>query len=268
MRGKASRVESFRRLGLVAVTRNLIAFCYPRQTGHWRAWARHLRARWQQFDGIKAIAVAYDDSTDDLGDVQAELPDESIRWHYGPNTPLQEVQPLAWLLESVERAPGITLYCHAKGASHADPASASHVWRDAMAEACLDYPQLVNCALEDAATCGAFRSTQPIGHSPSPWHFAGTWWWVRNDALFRRNWGDFEQVFWGAESYPGRHFGIHESRCLLFDGAQTAHLYSGAWWRDYIGPAIHNWRAALRRCGQVPIGVDVVNTDQYNEWTA
>lgn len=240
----------------MATQRNLICHLYPRHNGgHWRATVRHLLARWSQFNGVKTVTIGLDQTTDSPDDVVTEFGDaaDSVAFHWACNTDLQEVQQLGKLLESVADAPGLTLYAHGKGATHLDTGAASHAWRDAMAAACLDYPALVDCCLKDAGACGAFRSTQRIGHSPSPWHFAGTWFWMRNDLLFSRNWGDWEQVFWGTESYPGRHFSHAESRCLFFDNAQTAHLYGPDFWRQYIGPSFRGWQNRLAACGLRPL---------------
>lgn len=240
-------------------------FLYPRSAGQkWRRTVEHLKGRWSLFDGRKTIAVAVDSTTDDPGDVVAAFGDRSIDYHVCKNTDLQEIQPFAYLLESVQREPGITLYAHGKGSTHLEN-QASHVWCDAMAEACLDYPGLVDCCLKSAATCGAFRSLQPIGNSPSPWHFAGTWFWFRNRDLFSRRWGDFEQVFWGTESYPGRHFTKNESACLFYDDAHTAHLYNVDWWRAHIAPALRAWRVRLARCGLRPLCENPPVCDLFRE---
>lgn len=255
MRRQEEDAQSLEGLGMVA--RNLMFFVYPRNNGQkWRRAVRHLKARWGQFTGHKAVAIALDNTCDPPEEVAAEFGDDSIAYHLCQNTELQEVQPFVWLLEQAKDRPGITLYAHAKGSTHVADGAASHIWCDAMAEACLDYPGLVDCMLQRYATCGAFRSFMPVGHSPAPWHFAGTWWWAKNDALFSRNWGHVEQVFWGVESYPGIQFALHESGCLFFDHAQTAQLYSPEWWRAYINPALADWRKRLAGCGLSPLCPD------------
>jgi len=247
--------------------RNLMMVVYPRKGGAWRRGVEHIVARASLFNGRKSVAIGIDDSCDDPDEVAEAFGSLRPEISIAQNTELQEVQQFLWLLESTIHEPGITLYCHAKGATHA-PGSASHLWCDAMAEACLDYPRFVQWSLGRKPTCGAFRSTQAIGWSASPWHFAGTWWWVRNDAIQSRNWGDFEQQLWGTESYPGRHFGLHESTCLLYDQAQTAHLYDGDYWRRYIGPSIGSWRSRLRACGLQPLCEDPPTLAEYRRITA
>ena len=244
--------------------RNLMFYCYPRKEGqNWRRSVRHLKARWNQFTGKKVVAITQDETTDDPSEVIAEFGSD-CDFHICCNTHLQEIQPFAYLLTAIQNEPGITLYAHSKGCTHIDNVS-SHLWCDAMASACLDYPQLVDCCLQNAMTCGAFRSLQPIGISRSAWHFAGTWWWVRNADLFSRKWGDFEQVFWGVESYPGRHFTQHESACLFFDNAHTAHLYHLDWWKAHIGPAFNAWSNRLGKCGLIPMCTNPPNYELFRE---
>jgi hypothetical protein len=242
-------------------------FCYPRANGQkWRRSVAHLKARWEQFDGRKSVAIAVDDTTDSPEEVAAAFGDESIEFRVADNSPLQEIQPFAWLLELMREQPGITLYAHSKGCTHTTN-EASHLWCDAMAAACLDYPAMVDCCLRESMTCGAFRSLQRIGNSPSPWHFAGTWYWMRNADLFARHWGDFEQVFWGTESYPGRQFTLEESACLFFDDAHTAHLYHVDWWKANILPAFRGWRGRLAQCGLAPLAAVPPNHPIFTEGT-
>ena len=166
---------------------------------------------------------------------------------------LQEVATFLPMMERIIREPGITFRCHAKGATHADDAAASHKWRDAMAAACLDYPELVDCCFATGANiAGAFRShglwAFPGYHN---WHFAGTWFWFRNERARRLDWRNVHPNFMGVEAWPGL-FPLGESRCLFFDNANTAHLYDNEFWRTNITPALGWWRKSLASCGLEP----------------
>lgn len=238
--------------------RNLLLHLYPlRCHANWRRTVAHLVARWELFDGRRIVSVALDEFTDTPADVRAAFGGREIELRAVVNGPMQEVASFVPLLEAVAGdRESITLYAHGKGATHCDPASASHLWCDAMAEACLDYPRLVDCALADAATCGAFRSRLPIGWpGPSPdWHFAGTWYWFRNDLLFARpDWRAVDPVLWGVEAWPGWRFSRADSRCLFFDEAQTTHLYDRRFWASRIEPARRVWRRRLADCGLAPL---------------
>jgi hypothetical protein len=129
-----------------------------------------------------------------------------------------------------------------KGATHADLKSASHLWREAMLEVNLDYPDLLACALEHYPIVGAFKSTMRIGVSPAAWHFAGTIFSFRNDDLRARNWQDIEPIYYGVESSPGLHFKSTECCCLFWPEASTAKLYSTRFWERSILPAMNRWR--------------------------
>jgi hypothetical protein len=236
--------------------RNLIMHVYPLACHqHWRRSIEHLKARWSQFTGRRVVSVAYDTKTCSVDEVREAFGECEVEIVGRRNTPLQEVESFPHLLHAVSREPGITFYSHSKGCTHCRHDSASHIWCDAMAEACLDYPKLVDCALVDHDTCGAFRSRQVIGdwRTSPPWHFAGTWYWFRNDAIFNRDWLPPDNVLWGAETWPGRKFDIERSHCLFYDHAETTHLYDMGFWDRAILPGLTNWRKALAGAGLRPI---------------
>jgi hypothetical protein len=234
------------------MTRNLICHIYPRRCGKWRRTVAHLLDRWSQFDGRKIITIACDRCCDPASDVQ-----RCFMEHWGTcefivrqNQPgLQEVPSFLPMMERVIGEPGITFYCHAKGSTHEDDDAASHKWCDAMADACLSYPALVDRCFERGANiCGAFRShglwSFPGYHN---WHFAGTWFWFRNSRAAELDWRNVHQNFMGIEAWPGI-FPLEESACLFFDNANTAHLYSPDYWKTNITPALKWWHGKLAKC--------------------
>lgn len=241
----------------VSEPRHLLMHVYPRANPpHWRRSVEHLKARWSQFTGRRIVSVCFDDTTAKPDAVRAAFEPFEIELIAGVNNGLQEVNSFKRLLNHVRREPGITLYCHSKGCTHSSPAAASHLWCDAMAEACLDYPKLVDCALADHDVCGAFRSRQIIGSpiTTPPYHFAGTWYWFRNAALFANdNWRSVDPFLWGAESYPGRRFPVDRSVCLFLDNAHTLHLYDPNFWSQRITPTLAYWRKSLAAAGLKPI---------------
>lgn len=236
--------------------RHLIMHVYPRACHpQWRRSVEHLCARFDQFTGRRIVSVAYDTGTDTPDMVREAFGGCEVEIRAVRNSPLQEIESFPHLLHAVSREPGFTFYCHSKGCTHCRHDSASHIWCDAMAEACLDYPELVDCALSEFDTCGAFRSRQVIGdwRTSPPWHFAGTWYWFRNDAIFNRDWLPPDNVLWGAETWPGRKFAIERSHCLFYDHAETTHLYDMGFWERAIIPGLKNWRKALAKSGLRPI---------------
>jgi len=252
----------------VAVKKNLAMHVYPRRDpGHWRRGVEHVRQRLSQFTGRRLVSVAIDTSTDTAAEVERAFGGEvEIREVFNDGT--QEMVSFPWLMgQLIDDSDDVTFYCHAKGCTHKDN-PASHLWCDAMAAACLDYPALVDHCLSRKPICGAFRSRQQVGTSSAGFHFAGTWWWVRNRDLFAKDWQRSDPEFWGAESYPGVHFAIHDSACLFFDRAETGHLYLVDWWRTIICPTFKKWRGEFDRRGIKPLACNPPAWPQFAEWTA
>jgi hypothetical protein len=122
-----------------------------------------------------------------------------------------------------------------------------------MASVNLDYPDLIECAMQRANICGAFRSyglwTYPGYHA---WHFAGTWFTFRHSRIFGElDWRNVHQDFMGVEAWPGI-VPLEESACLFYDRANTAHLYSREFWKSNITPSLEWWQKSLGRCGLTP----------------
>lgn len=140
-----------------------------------------------------------------------------------------------------------TFYAHAKGTSKAPNDSVLPCvlqWANAMYALCLSMPEKVEAALRISPAVGCFR--QIWWALKVPWHFSGTFFWLRHDALFSRNWrvlGDGGGSH-GVEAFPGQHFQVGESYCLTDDGIDPWNLYghlgttSGykvqMWMRNYL----------------------------------
>ena len=232
--------------------RNLAFFCYPRSCGMWRRSIAHLLARWEIFTGRKIVTVATDCSCDDHETVRRAFGGAECEFLFRENVPgMQETAHFLEPLKMLENEGGITLRAHAKGSTHENPDAASHLWLDAMATTCLDYPRLIELAMGQAKTCGPFRSVLPFGSSR--FHFAGSWYWLDNHSLFSRDWWRIDEVFFGVESYPGVQFSFEESCCLFADQSQTAHLYNPDHWKQSLIPACDSWKNQLAICGEVPL---------------
>lgn len=235
--------------------RNLTVFCHPRKSGKWRRTLAHLIAgnRWLQFTGRKIIHVAYDDCCTPPDEVMSEWPAE-CEFIVQPNDAyLQEVAGFLPMMEQVESTDSdeCTTYVHCKGSTQPD-GHASHLWCDAMAQANLDYPKLVKCALQRGSICGAFRSHGLWGFEGyHNWHFAGTWFTFRHDRIFGElNWRNVHPNFMGVEAWPGI-VPVRESVCLFYDNANTAHLYDVGFHQANIQPALGYWHQNLAKCGLV-----------------
>ena len=80
-------------------------------------------------------------------------------------------------------------------------------------------------ALEQYSIAGSFRR---FGEFSTPgnhrWHFSGTFYWFRNNAVFSRIWNQIDRVYFGVEAWPGKMFKPEESACLFADNAGGMYL--------------------------------------------
>ena len=238
------------------MTRNLLFSCYPRNPGGspWRRSVNHFLAgkRFDQFDGRKIIIISVDECCDDPAEVQEAFTGCDCEFIVRDNvSDLQETAHFIEGLEMLENEPGITLRAHSKSCTHVDPESASRYWLDALAVVNLDFPQLISCALERSHITGAFRCQMPFGSSQ--FHYQGSFYWIKNSELFKRNWRNVDQWFAGVESYPGTMFQHSESTCLFFDGSSTAALYERDFHITNVRPALKWWRRNLAKAGLTPL---------------
>lgn len=253
--------------------RNLIYYCYPRSAGQkWRRSVDHLLARWPIFTGRKIVTIATDRCCDEPWEVMQAFGRDAyseIEWIEAENLidpnraafrgmqgGLQEAAHFGKMLQMLETTDPdeITLYCHAKGSTHASDDAPSHKWLDAMAAACLDYPELVDCAMRRGNCAGALRvrvGWNFDGYAGTQ-HFAGSWYWFRNSRVLELGFRDCPQVFYGTEGFPGM-FPFDETVCLFMDNENSGELYQNEHWTKIVGPALEYWRASLAKCGLTPL---------------
>jgi len=184
--------------------RNPLYFVYPVASSSIRreelTWVRDVL---RQFDGIRSIAIAFDQHTvhpDEVGQLFAETTIDHW-WIRRNDSRLQEAACIVELLETVQQAPGITWYGHAKGVSR-DDLPVVRNWAQACHSITLGYPGLIERHLEHSLNCGAFCKIEP--------HRIGT------------------------EAYPSTQFHLNESRCLFLD--EALNLYSPAYWQSAVTP--------------------------------
>ena len=69
----------------------------------------------------------------------------------------------------------------------------------------LDYPALIEDAMRSNTLAGTFKKFGNFfGKLPPAWHFAGTFFWIRNLKLFGSDlWDRVPRQWWGPESWPG-----------------------------------------------------------------
>jgi hypothetical protein len=291
----------------------------------WRKNVRQLTRRWDVFNGRRIIAIAtgpemappsevhrafaegrLGDGMMRSGDDEKsaphpiiDSPPHTITFLEVPNDrALRESSSFLRLLEAVEsRDPReATFYAHAKGVTTIGDAEGVMYWRNLMYHELLDDPEAIKDALTRYAIVGTHRKTTtaeyPCG-AKSPWHFAGSYFWFRNDALFGKDeggrmkaesgvpnssfilhpssflsWRDIPRHGWGVEAYPAAMFDLDESCCLAMD--EPANAYNPATYpaelrfADEDGPGTS---AALKielGGGHTPRGCGFVNVDMLD----
>jgi hypothetical protein len=227
---------------------NLRCHIYP-LVPKWRRTVEHLKRYWPLFNGRKILAVALDEHCCvSMAEVKAAFAfAPEIEWYEYRNDPaLREVISFVETLEPLvslnpEEA---TFCCHAKGSTREGDGCASHPWCDVMFDACCGSRELIECALKRSPICGAFKL---YGRDDIDWIFAGSFYWIRHDATFSRDWRRVPQIWTGTENWPCEHFRRNESLCLFMDNSQTP--YDHGYWEREIIPSWLYWRENLQRAG-------------------
>lgn len=128
-----------------------------------------------------------------------------------------------------------TFRAHAKGVSYNHDSKGVTSWRNAMYKYLLDDFGTIRRALTTHPVVGAFRQANPNGdlkkfkqltpliQETCRWHFAGTFWWFRHDALFSNpKWRDVPMdCGWAVEFYLPFLFNYDQTFCTFGDGIKA-----------------------------------------------
>lgn len=220
--------------------RNLIFYCYPIRETIWPWHVDRLIERRGAWNGRRIIVVALDDRTDaewlvrtKFAPLEAEVLVRKNVQKFGEQAHFIDTLEL---LES-QRSDEATFYAHAKGVMRNGPMLVPvQRWSELMYRANLDFPALVERRLQGFGTVGClrWRHEKPrIG-----WCWAGTFFWLRHDAIFSRNWMKIDRSVYGVEDYPGRHFEIEEGSCLTDEQVHPIDLYSGIIDNEFISGTV------------------------------
>lgn len=241
--------------------RHLAFSLYPRALPD-HGWRRSIEeltkgARWEQFDGVRIFNVALDDCCDpDWQVAQALGHDRYMDCEFVTHDNIPALQETAGFIDMLDKIrevaePNDIIYrLHSKSCTHSKE-SASHQWMKAAMATLLDYPRLVECALENAHICGPFRCQ--LAFLSSGFHFQGSFYAVRAGALFARDWRRIDEHFAGVEAYPGVQFQHEESACLFWDNSDTASLYQPEFHKTNVQPALKHWHTGMQRHGLEPL---------------
>lgn len=216
--------------------RNLLFHCYPVR-GHplWTWHAGELIKYKEVWNGRKIVVIATDGTTESADQVvKAFLPLNAELFVTRNQSYLAEVLHFTEMLGLLEsrRSDEATFYAHAKGVTHSgDRIRIIQRWSDIMYRLNLLRPDFIDRKLKSYGTIGCFR--ERIRHAGAEWIFSGTFFWVRHDLLFSRNWRDIHKERYGVEGYPGRHFKFEES-CALHPEVVPASLLYNGWISDEV----------------------------------
>ena len=221
-------------------SRHLIYHITPFATNDiWLRNVLQLLKRIKLFNGRRIIAVATGENLVSPDEVRTAFGTCDVEILTRPNSrELRENVTFLPLLECVADPDpqAATFYAHAKGVAKdvlclGDPAG-SRYWRNAMYHELLDDWNRIDELLTDHAIVGTHRRQHnenhhiyPDGQSSSSWHFAGTFFWFRNAAVFATSkWRDvWQPTGWGAEAWPGRMFDFEQSACVAYDGLEDVY---------------------------------------------
>lgn len=218
--------------------------------GVWQRNVGQLLKRIKLFNGKKVVGVVTGPEFDPPDAVVAEFGGEVDEFLVVENDPLlREVAVLPKLLDMVASTATneITFCAHTKGVTRpADDTTTVHRWTDIMYETCLDYMPIVEKMLVSHPLAGSFKKVgSGFSGSLSTWHYSGTFYWLRNSEVFRRNWRSYDNSWWGTESWPGVHFRADEGGCIFHEGdLGKLDLYRYKYFHRTVLPAYEKWKAA------------------------
>lgn len=245
---------------LAPITTRHLAYHLLPVKGRWQSAVAQLTRRWSLFNGRKVIAlmtggsfartnggnVGWTFTLDSPDAVRAALPADAEVIEL-PNDPdRREMVSLLPLFSSLASAgpDSAIFYAHAKGVAQPEH-SAVHRWAEILYETCLDHWPVVDRILARHPCAGSFRKLgRWFEKSNSDWHYSGTFWWMRADELYRRNWRTAEQEWWGAESYPSMVFDPNEAGVIFHTTDSVLNLYNGAFLQKTIEPLYEQWKRA------------------------
>jgi len=229
--------------------RHLMYHMHP--AGPWWRWhCEQLRRRLPLFNGRRVVGIAVDAATASPDQVMAEIATAGIEYFVVANrADVREMTTHPTLLAALSDLRGqgdVTWYGQSKG-------SGSHVfgpqilrWCEEMYRGTLDYWPAVERELKQHCLVGCFRRTPgPAGLPWLPWHYSGTFRWVRNSDLYSRNWSRAYGPHESPETIPGTDFRLEESSCLYGEFARgSVGLYRQSAWDTWAAAACEEWRAA------------------------
>lgn len=233
-----------------APRRHLMYHLWPVKGETWRWNVELLLQRIDLFNGRRLVAIVTDERTEDLATVQAAFAGHGVEFIVRPNASGGESVTFPLMLAELarEHRDDVAFYAHAKGVKY-EPASPPAVkrWAEVQMAVTLDHWPTIRAQLDQHAMTGLLRRPGRFAnhHHVGDWHYSGTCFWFRHDAVFQRAWQDVPAFYGGVEAWPGMLFSQQETGCLLLD--QLRELpYRERFWATRGNPAFERWRRSLK----------------------
>ena len=209
---------------------NLVWHFWP-VPGTWQWHVEKLNEIIPQIDGQIIIGLAIDSGTSTAKEVQSMFSRrDKITFIESVNhSVLGEVvttEPAFQMLDVTQDS--VTLYGHAKGVrSHTRNSDPVRVWTESMYE-CVTFnlERTVEKMSEGFDMFGAFRTFGPEVLNPRHnWHYSGTFFNFRTQALLKNGVPKFQQKYGGVEAWPGDHIPLSKSWCEFRDNSPFKFQY-------------------------------------------
>lgn len=260
--------------------RNLMFYLLPlRHSGRvWQWHVEQLRRYLPLFNGRRIVTIATPGPESKLAIEPAELvrqefgeDAESIEFLERPNdADYWELPAFREMLESLAStaADEATFYFHAKGVRRARQ-GAIRPWCQEIYRHNLGRIDDAQESLRYWQACGiAARNQDPtnLASRAGGWHFAGTGFWFRHDALFRRpNWREIKPHSHAVEGYLATQFSRDEVFCLAHDA--IGDVYEPAVWQRAIAADANRPAAGDGKSDPADVRVSVIVTARnYGHW--
>lgn len=202
--------------------RNLLFHMYPYPCEMLHLNLERLARYWNVFNGRKIIHVATDENSVRAAEAESLLQQHGLRDYellFNKNDPkLFEAVffvDLLRMLKSIDPEEA-TFFCHSKGASsdiferRGTTFLEISTWAGVMYKLCLEDPSRIDELMRKYAVVGTYRcSTDKT--MPTPWYFAGTFYWFNHQAVYSRQWDKRPNSRFACEEYPGNMFPIEQS---------------------------------------------------------
>jgi hypothetical protein len=238
------------------VTRNLIYHLWPvrKRREVWLWNVSQLLQRLSLFNGERVVAVAGDDRTEPVSVVRRILEPHGVEVIEVGNQPsLWEMTSWQSLWQRVYTTDPntATFYAHAKGVRRPVHQETIRPWTQVMYESLLDYWPLIEKGLEEYPIMGSFRKKGPY-FPGSAFHYSGTFYWVRQCRVGKKEVEKAGQFRHGSEAWPGVVWTAKEAGVVFFQRSGFMDLYSPDYWRVHVAPEWERWQRENAQCRCIP----------------